>query len=74
MRRVFDGGEGETKDGTVEISRERGLSVASIIGVDAAEDGGDALGFDMFAFGLRAEIQSPRPQNSAHFTQQCRCM
>lgn len=54
IRRVFDGGEGEIRGGRVERSRERGLSVASLSGVDAAENGGDALGFDMFGVELGA--------------------
>lgn len=54
ISRVFDAGEGEIRDGTVERSRERGLSVASVSGVDAAEDGGDALEFDMFGVELGA--------------------
>lgn len=47
MRRVFEGGEGVIKDGTAERSRERGLLMAFISGVDVTDKGGDAFRADM---------------------------
>lgn len=47
IKRVFEGGDGEIRDGSAERSRERGVPVDSVSGVDAAEDGGDALGSDI---------------------------
>lgn len=47
MSRVFEGGEGVIRDGTAERSRERGLLVALVSGVDATVKGGDAFRADM---------------------------
>ncbi len=43
MSRVFEGGEGVVREGTEERSRERGLLVALVCGVDVSDKGGDAF-------------------------------
>lgn len=51
MRRVFEGGEGEIRGGIAERSSERGVSVGFLPGLDAADDGGEALRSDILMDG-----------------------